>query len=70
VPAQELSALAFKMFKDIWDERVEKSAVMEQSLKTEAAQMQKQIDKLLDRLVDATNDSVSNAYEQRIEKMQ
>ncbi len=70
VPSQALLKLAAKMFKDVWDGRVSKSGAAVNSLKAEAAKLQKQIDKLLDRLIEADSCSVVRAYKKRIEMME
>jgi site-specific DNA recombinase len=58
------------MFKDAWDMRLARASHAAKLLKTNVAQIEKQIDQLLDRIVDASNTSVVAAYEKRIAKLE
>ena len=65
-PTEGLFRIAGRMFKELWDHRLAQASALKQSVKREAATIEKQIERLLDRLVEADTPSVISAYEKRV----
>ena len=68
--SDDVYALARKMFKDAWDQRLAQAASLSKNLERELAKLDKQIEQLLDRIVDASSGTVISAYEKRIAKLE
>ncbi|WP_306120923.1 MULTISPECIES: recombinase family protein [unclassified Roseitalea] len=69
-PSEGLFQLVRAMFKDAWDMRLGQAREATKTLKSNVAQVDKQIEKLLDRIVGASSDGVVSAYEKRIAKLE
>jgi site-specific DNA recombinase len=70
VPSKGLVAIARKMFKTIWDHRINQLANTAEALQAQADGLDKQITSYLDRILDASNTTVIKAYEQRINALE
>ncbi len=66
VPTEALFKAAFRMFKDLWEDRQRSAWERARDLKARLAQTERQISVLLDRIVEATQPDVVQAYEARI----
>ena len=69
-PTEGLFRVARKMFKDLWDHRLDSQKTVGQSLKTEITAVDRKVEQLLDRIVDADSPSVIRAYEKRISELE
>ncbi len=69
-PTEELFTVALAMFRDLWDERMQKRGEHAQSIEGKLKQTDRKIENLLDRIVDADNQNVVAAYEKRIQSLE
>ena len=65
-PAENLFNVTKAMFKDAWQQRLAQSKHIAETLKSDLANNDKQLNLLLDRIIDAENATVIAAYEKRI----
>ncbi len=69
-PSEELYDLAMKMFKALWDNRLENRTQETSSLKLEATKVEQQIAKLVDRVVITDSPTLLMTYEDRIKNLE
>ena len=69
-PSDELISLARKMFKKIWDHRINQLDSAAEAMKAQAEDLDKQISGYLDRILDASSPTIIKAYEQRINELE
>jgi site-specific DNA recombinase len=69
-PTEKLARLARAMFKDLWNHRLAAAETQGQSLRTELAKIDRQVEQFLDRIADTDVPSVVSAYETRIRKLE
>ena len=69
-PAHELTHVAFKMFKSLWEQMDARRHSNKQILQKQLKALDADKDKLIDKLMTTSIDSVITAYEQRIEKIE
>ena len=68
-PAANLFALAFEMFRDLWDQRLAQVGEERRSLERQISQLERKSTQLLDRLIDTDSATLIKAYESRLEEM-
>ena len=68
-PASNLFALAFEMFRDLWDQRLAQVGEERRSLERQISQLERKSTQLLDRLIDTDSATLIKAYESRLEEM-
>jgi len=69
-PSEGLFHLAFEMFRDLWNEKMQKAGAQSMALRKEIAATEKKIGQLLDRIVEAASDSLVRAYEKRVQDLE
>ena len=69
-PSQELFFTAMNMFRDLWNERQNRSKEDVILLKKELSKIDIRVEQFLDRIVDTESTKVISAYEQKIEKLE
>lgn len=70
VPSANLFAMAFDMFRDIWNDRLESSEEEKRSMQRQLSQMDRKSTLLLDKLIDTNNSTVITAYENKLREME
>jgi site-specific DNA recombinase len=65
-PSEDLIAIAAKIFRSLWDQRLASAAEQKKSMAAELSQIDRKIEQLLDRIVDADSSAVIKAYEKRV----
>ena len=69
-PSEGLFHLAYAMFRDLWNAKVETAQTQSASLRADIRAVEKKVEQLLDRVVDATSDAIVKAYEKRIRDLE
>ena len=69
-PSEGLFNLAFQMFRDLWDAKIEGARAQSALLRKEMAATTRKVNQLLERVVDAASDSVIAAYERKIRELE
>jgi len=70
VPSANLFAMAFDMFRDIWNARLESSEEEKCSMQRQLSQMDRKSTLLLDKLIDTNSATVITAYENKLREME
>lgn len=65
-PADSLYRIACKMFRKLWDHRLQSETERKAALKHEITAIERKVDQLLDRIVETETPSVVQAFERRI----
>ncbi len=66
MPSEDLIAIAAKIFRNLWDQRLASAAEQKKSMASELSQIDRKTEQLLDRIVDADSSAVIKAYENRV----
>jgi site-specific DNA recombinase len=69
-PSKKLFAVAYNMFKELWDHRVVSHKDHAKALRKQMVETDKAIDGLLTRIVDADSNTIVKAYEKRITELE
>ena len=69
-PAPKLAKIAGTMFRDFWNQQLDRANDAGGKLKQEALDIERKIDELVERVVEATNSRVAAAYESRIDELE
>jgi site-specific DNA recombinase len=67
-PSQGLFHLAFEMFRDLWNNKLEGVERRSAGMRQELATITRKVDLLLERLVETTSETVLSAYERKIKE--
>ena len=70
VPQDGLFKVASAMFKDYWNQTIEKSSTDAKAFKQQVAKIEKTISQLVERIVNTDNIKVIDAYEKRMENLE
>lgn len=62
--------MAFEMFRDIWQEKLQSAEDEKQSMQRQLTQMDRKSTQLLDKLIDTNSATVITAYENRLREME
>ncbi|MBM1556225.1 recombinase family protein [Sulfitobacter mediterraneus] len=69
-PSANLFAMAFEMFRDLWQARLKSAEDEKQSMRRQLSQMERKAAQILDRLIDTDSDTLITAYEARLREME
>ncbi len=69
-PSANLFSMAFDMFRDIWNARLESSEDEKRSMQRQLSQMDRKSTLLLDKLIDTNSSTVITAYENKLREME
>lgn len=69
-PSAHLFALAFEIFRDLWNARLQSAEEEKQSMQRQLSQMESKAAQLLDRLIDTNSATLISAYEDRLREME
>ena len=65
-PTQSLFDLAAAMFRDLWDQRLQRGAEQKQAMQRELSKVETQVENIVDRIVNTDNARVIETYEKRL----
>jgi len=69
-PSQALFAMAFTMFKELWDNKLSQAKSTANAMRKQLINVDQQSELFLDRIMNAQNPTVIEAYEKRIDELQ
>ena len=69
-PSANLFAMAFEMFRDIWQAKLQSAEDEKQSMQRQLTQIDRKSTQLLDKLIDTNNATVITAYENKLREME
>ncbi|MGJ8628434.1 MAG: recombinase zinc beta ribbon domain-containing protein [Sulfitobacter sp.] len=69
-PSASLFAMAFEMFRDLWNARLQSREDEKQAMQRQLAHMDRKAAQILDRLIDTNSDTLIIAYEARLREME
>lgn len=69
-PSANLFAMAFDMFRDLWQARLQSAEDEKQSMQKQLSQMDRKSAQILDRLIDTNSDTLISAYEERLREIE
>ncbi len=69
-PSENLFSMCKKMFKQLWEHKIQMRGKDKLAIKDELKKTEEQIDKLLERVINAENQIVITAYEKQIKKLE
>ena len=70
MPRQKHGLAIGAVFKSMWSYQLNRTSEAVDSIKTEIAKLERQIDALVDRIVDCSNTTAARAYEQRLARLE
>lgn len=68
-PTRSLFDLAAAMFRDLWDQRLQRAAERKKAMKRQLSEVETQMESLVDRIVGTDNTRVIESYEKRLARL-